>query len=87
MPHHACIDPQDQYAQAEAMVEFETVAGVVRLIAVRDAGDEDILPDLEDVHRQALEREILDDFPQLSSMPDGLPRRGPTMENHGARSA
>jgi len=26
MPSHACIDPQDQYAQAEVMVTFETMA-------------------------------------------------------------
>lgn len=87
MPHHACIDPNDQYAQAEAMVEFETMAGVVRLISVRDALDEDILPDLEEVQRQALEREILDDFQHFAPTPDGLRRRGPIMENHGVGSA
>ncbi|MCJ2094305.1 hypothetical protein MKK67_17660 [Methylobacterium sp. J-072] len=64
MPSHACIDPHDQYAQEEVLVVFETTAGVVKLISAHDAWDDDILPELEAVQRQALEREILDDYPQ-----------------------
>lgn len=40
MPHHACVDPLDQYAQAKVMVEIEMTPGVVRLASVRDGGDE-----------------------------------------------
>ena len=86
MPHHACIDPQDPYGQAEAMVEFATVAGVVRLIAVHNAGDEDILPDLEDVERQALAREIRDDFGAVAP-PGPLRRSRPITASHGERPA
>ncbi len=56
MPSHACIDPHDQYAQAEVLVAFETTAGVVRLVSAHDASDDDILPDLDDIQRRALER-------------------------------
>jgi hypothetical protein len=64
MPRHACIDPQDQYAQAEVLVTFETIADVVRLVSAHDAFDDDILPGLEDLQRQALESEIIDDYPR-----------------------
>ena len=64
MPSHACIDPNDHYAQTEVLVVFEAVPGGVRLISVRDAADEDILSDLEDVQRRALESEIRDDYRQ-----------------------
>jgi hypothetical protein len=87
MPHHACIDPQDQYGEAEVLVEFETLAGVVRLISVRDASNEDILPDLDDVQRQALRSEILDDFRHGLRSTGGLPRRGPTNESQKVGSA
>lgn len=62
MPSHACIDPQDQYAQAEVLVAFETTDGGVRLVSALDASDEDILPNLEDLQRRALASEILDDY-------------------------
>jgi hypothetical protein len=77
MPLHACIDPHDQYAQVEAMVAFETKGGVIRLLSVRDAWGEDILADLEDVQRQAPEREILDDYQQHMPVFEGRPRSGP----------
>lgn len=41
MPRHASIDPHDRPAQAEVMVAFETMAGVVRLVPIRGASDED----------------------------------------------
>lgn len=50
---------------------------MIRLLSVRDAWGEDILADLEDVQRQALEREILDDYQQHMPMPEGRPRPGP----------
>lgn len=62
MPRHACLDPQDQYAQEEVLVEFEAMAGKVRLVSARDASHDDILPGLDGGQRQALEREILDDY-------------------------
>lgn len=62
MPSHACIDPQDQYAQAEVLVAFETTDRGVRLVSAHDASDDDILPELEDLQRRALESEILDDY-------------------------
>lgn len=64
MPSHACIDPQDQYAQAEVLVAFETTSGGVRLVSALDASDEDILPELEDLQRLTLESEILEDYRQ-----------------------
>ena len=73
MPRHACIDPQDRYAQAEVLVTFETRADGVRLVAAHDASDDDILPELEDLQRRALESEILDDYrqPRGSGLPTG----------------
>jgi len=71
MPSHACIDPNDQYAQTEVLVEFETMAGAVKLIAAHDAWNDDILPDLEDVQRRALESEILDDYQKDAPSSDG----------------
>jgi hypothetical protein len=62
MPSHACIDPQDQYAQAEVLLAFETTDHGVRLVSAHDASDDDILPELEDLQRRALESEILDDY-------------------------
>ncbi|KQT50592.1 hypothetical protein ASG52_07230 [Methylobacterium sp. Leaf456] len=62
MPSHACIDPQDQYAQAEVLVTFETMADGVRLVSAHDAFDNDILPELEHFQRRALESEIIDDY-------------------------
>ncbi|MDO9425217.1 MAG: hypothetical protein Q7T93_00110 [Methylobacterium sp.] len=61
MPSHVCIDFQDQYAQAEVLVTFETMADGVQLVSAHDASDDDILPGLEDLQRRALESEILDD--------------------------
>ncbi|WP_051439842.1 hypothetical protein [Methylobacterium sp. 10] len=62
MPSHTCIDPQDQYAQAEVLVTFETVADGVRLVSAHNASDDDILPGLEDLQRRALASEILEDY-------------------------
>ncbi|MCJ2015608.1 hypothetical protein [Methylobacterium sp. J-076] len=73
MPSHACIDPNDPYAQEEVLVAFETIAGVVMLISARDASDVDILPDLEDVQRCALENEIIADYRWVVSPPGRLP--------------
>lgn len=80
MPSHACIDPHDQYAQQEVLVAFETTAGVVRLVSAHDASDDDILPDLDDVQRRALEREILDDYRQDILAGNGFRHRGPIMD-------
>lgn len=82
MPHHACIDPHDQYAQAEVLVEFEALAGAVRLIAARDASDDDILPDLEEVQRRALESEILDDYRRDVPSRHGPLNRSPILDRH-----
>lgn len=82
MPSHACIDPHDPYAQAEVLVEFETIAGGIRLISARDAADDDILSDLEDVQRHALESEILDDYRQDMLAQDGPLHRGQIMDHH-----
>ena len=82
MPSHVCIDPNDQYAQAEVLVAFETTAGVVRLISAHDAWDHDILPDLDDVQRRALRDEILDDYRE--DLPDIAPRCVPVGENRKA---
>ncbi len=73
MPRHACIDPQDQYAQAEVLVTFETMPDGVRLVSAHDASDDDILPELEDLQRRALESEILDDYrhPRGAGLPTG----------------
>lgn len=64
MPTHACIDPNDQYAQEEVLVEFEIIADGIVLISARDPSDDDILADLEDVQLEALKREILADYPR-----------------------
>lgn len=64
MPNHACIDPNDQYAQEEVLVEFEIIADGIVLISARDASDDDILADLEDEQLEALKREILTDYPR-----------------------
>ncbi|WP_375463240.1 hypothetical protein [uncultured Methylobacterium sp.] len=80
MPSHFCIDPHDPYAQAEVLVEFETTAGGVRLISARDAADDDILSDLEDVQRHALESEILDDYRHDMPSRDGPLHQGPIMD-------
>jgi len=73
MPSHACIDPQDQYAEAEVLVTFETIADGVRLVSAHDAFDDDILPGLEELQRRALESEIIDDYrhPRGSGPPTG----------------
>lgn len=82
MPSHFCIDPHDPYAEAEVLVEFMTVAGEIRLISARDAADDDILADLEDVQRHALESEILDDYRQDMPSRDGGLHHGPIMDQH-----
>lgn len=80
MPHHACIDPHDRHAQADARVEFQTMAGVVRLVAAHDASDDDILPALGEVRRNAVHAAIHDDVRRHLRTIDGLPRRGPVDE-------
>jgi hypothetical protein len=87
MPTHRCIDPHDPFAQAEVLVDFEVMASGVRLISVRDASDSDTLSDLDEVHRQALESEILDVYRRLAPAQGGLARRGPTMDNQRAGQA
>lgn len=64
MPNHACIDPNDQYAQEEVLVEFEIIANRIVLISAHDASNDDILADLEDGQLEALRREVLADYPQ-----------------------
>ncbi|GJE58061.1 hypothetical protein [Methylobacterium trifolii] len=80
MPIHFCIDPHDQYAQAEVSVEFEQTADAIRLISARDASQDDILPDLEDVQRRALESEIIDDYRQEVPSRDGRLQQGPILD-------
>ncbi|MCJ2080321.1 hypothetical protein [Methylobacterium sp. J-090] len=58
MPTHICIDPTDQYGQAEVLVAFKGGGDAISLIAVTDAAHRDILPDLEEVERHDLRREI-----------------------------
>ena len=62
MPTHTCIDPTDQYGEAEVLAVFEGSGGAISLIAVTDAGRRDILPDLEEGQRQAIRHEIAEDF-------------------------
>ena len=80
MPSHYCLDPHDQYAQAEVLVEFEKDATAVRLISVLDASDDDILSDLEDIQRRALESEIIDAYRQDMPSRDGGFHHGPIMD-------
>ena len=87
MPSHACIDPNDPYAQAEVLVAFKMIAGVVRLVSAHDATDADILPDLEDIQRRALVSEILDDWRQDRPSGDASPHGEPIMDSHGVGSA
>jgi hypothetical protein len=63
-----CIDPNDQYGEAEVLVEFDRSAGAVRLISVIDASYCNILPDLEEVQQQDLQREISDAFHEPARM-------------------
>ena len=60
MPKHLCIDPHDPYAQNEVMVEFERDGSSLRLVAVIDDRDGDILADLDDAQRNDLRRELAD---------------------------
>ncbi|MCJ2059501.1 hypothetical protein MKL09_23540 [Methylobacterium sp. J-048] len=59
---HICIDPTDQYGEAEVVVVFKKSDGAIRLITVTDTGHHDILPDLEEVQRQDLLHEIAEAF-------------------------
>ena len=72
MPKHLCVDPHDPYAQREVLVVFEREDAGIRLISVTDASGQDILPDLEEVQRQDLRREIAE-----RPMPLKPPRSGP----------
>ena len=56
---HHCLNPQDPYAEREVRVAFEWAADRPRLIAVLDEHEADILPDLVDVQRDDLRREIV----------------------------
>lgn len=58
MPKHACIDPQDPYAQREVLIEFEGSPFGIHLIRALDAWNIDILPDLVEEQRKDLQREI-----------------------------
>lgn len=71
MPSHSRIDPQDQYSQAELLVEFEGSVGNVKLISAHDGADEDILFDLEDTEKRALETEIAADYRRDAPSRDG----------------
>ena len=77
MPTHACIDPNDQYAQEEVLVEFEIIADGIVLISARDASDDDILADLENGQLEALMREILADYPRNLPSRDSPRHRRP----------
>lgn len=77
MPSHYCIDPHDQYSQAELLVEFEGSIGNMRLISARDDADEDVLSDLEGPERLALETEITADYRQDVPSRDGRFHRRP----------
>lgn len=62
MPTHICIDPTDQYGQAEVLVAFTRIGGAIDLIAVTDAAHHDILSDLEEVQCHDLRHEIAEAF-------------------------
>jgi hypothetical protein len=62
VPTRSCIDPTDQYGEAEVLVAFKGSDGAISLIAVVDAGHRDILPDLEEVQRQDLRHEIAEAY-------------------------
>lgn len=55
---HLCLDPHDPFAEREVLVAFKLDASGIRLIAARDAEGYDILPDLIDVQRDDLRREL-----------------------------
>lgn len=65
MPKHLCLHPYDPYAQQEVLVEFELGTSGILLLSVVDVANEDILPDLEDMQRADLLREIADAHPKL----------------------
>lgn len=69
MPTHSCIDPTDQYGEAEVLVAFKGSGGAIRLIAVTDAGHHDILPNLEEVERQDLRHEIAEAYREPARLP------------------
>ncbi|TXM72744.1 hypothetical protein FV226_11205 [Methylobacterium sp. WL12] len=80
MPKHLCIDPHDPYAQHEVLVEFERDGSGLRLVAVIDGYDDDILGDLVEAQREDLRREIADaDCPLADPIP--MP------PNHGTTSS
>ncbi|MCJ2136976.1 hypothetical protein MKK69_23490 [Methylobacterium sp. J-026] len=58
MPTHLCIDPTDQYSDAQVLVTFKGDGSDVSLISVINAAHDDILPDLEEIQRQDLRDEI-----------------------------
>ncbi len=58
MPTHYCIDPTDQYSEAQVLVTFQGEGSDVSLISVIDAAHDDILPDLEEIQRRDLHDEI-----------------------------
>ena len=55
---HSCLDPHDPFAEREVLVEFTHDTAGLRLLAARDAEGYDILPDLLDVQRDDLRREL-----------------------------
>ncbi|MGH1575022.1 hypothetical protein ACRAWG_35735 [Methylobacterium sp. P31] len=63
MPKHLCLHPYDPYAQQEVLVEFVLAKSGILLVSAVDAASEDILPDLEDMQRADLLREIADAYP------------------------
>jgi hypothetical protein len=58
MPTHYCLDPTDQYGEAQVLVTFKREGGDVKLISVIDAAHHNILSDLEEIQRQDLQHEI-----------------------------
>jgi hypothetical protein len=59
---HPCLDPQDSYAEREVRVAFTWSASGPRLVAALDERDIDILPDLTEIQRGDLRREIAEAF-------------------------
>ncbi|MGH1589296.1 hypothetical protein ACRBEV_14215 [Methylobacterium phyllosphaerae] len=63
MLFHRCLNPQDPFAESELSVAFEWVGDRPRLMAALDEHRADILPELVDVQRDDLRREIVAALP------------------------
>ncbi|TXN21825.1 hypothetical protein [Methylobacterium sp. WL9] len=80
MPRHYCLNPHDQYSQSELLVEFEARGEGIKLISAQDASGDDVLCELEDIERRALESEITADCHQNIPALGGFLHKRPIIE-------